>query len=180
MYDLDEKSTNLNQAWATEDIIFPIEGGSIQGRIIDQQNCFNLNILDTEPVEDNQLPFSHQVFEEMLQASEVPAATSQKLRERILDWIDSDYNTSGFDGVEYEYQRTDSRRYYVSNQPMADPSEVKLLDTLDTAAWDSIKHLICTIPNEKKFQVNINTLQENQSPCGNFSLPSQQNSQKAV
>ena len=41
----DDSRTSLAQAWATEDAVFPIDDGLLQGRIVDAQACFNLNNL---------------------------------------------------------------------------------------------------------------------------------------
>lgn len=40
-----EETVHLGQSWAQEDIVFPIDGGSMSASIRDMQSCFNLNSL---------------------------------------------------------------------------------------------------------------------------------------
>ena len=40
-----EETVHLGQAWAQDDIVFPIDGGSMTASITDMQSCFNLNSL---------------------------------------------------------------------------------------------------------------------------------------
>lgn len=42
-------SVNLSQPWAAEGATFPVEQGSISGKITDLQGCFNLNSLQLPP-----------------------------------------------------------------------------------------------------------------------------------
>jgi general secretion pathway protein K len=40
-----EETVHLGQAWAQDDIVFPIDGGGMTASITDMQSCFNLNSL---------------------------------------------------------------------------------------------------------------------------------------
>lgn len=52
-FDKESDTVHLNQPWATTPFQFPIEGGMINGTVIDAQSCFNLNSLHPE-AEENQ------------------------------------------------------------------------------------------------------------------------------
>lgn len=52
-----EETVHLGQAWAQQDITFPIDGGVMTASIVDMQSCFNLNsiaVLDKQGNQGNQ------------------------------------------------------------------------------------------------------------------------------
>jgi general secretion pathway protein K len=154
--DIDSKTTHLGQAWATQRATFPIEGGVIRGQIEDLQRCFNLNALARGSI-TSELPLAHRVFNALLDSLQLAPDQAEALRERARDWMDADFQPTGFQGVEFEYQRANGR-YLVSNQLMVDISEAELLGELDMSGLAPLWPFLCVLPGSDTLEVNVNTL----------------------
>ena len=75
---------HLNEDWAKFALTTPVEGGSVSGKIVDQQGLFNVNNLAaTNPVER---ALQLQWFNALLAALDLPAG----LADALQDYVDAD------------------------------------------------------------------------------------------
>ncbi|WP_372749141.1 type II secretion system minor pseudopilin GspK [Litorivivens sp.] len=161
-----DKPVHLAQPWATEDAVFPIEGGVLQGRVVDAQACFNLNnlLVVRNPGE---APPAETVYEKqftaLLASLGFDAVRAMQLRDRIQDWLDADFQVNGLYGAEdLDYSDRDLA-FQSANGLMAAVSELNLLVQLKPEELDALSNLLCVVP-ETATKININTLKPEQAP----------------
>ena len=159
---LQAPSTHMAQSWARPTESFAIENGTIRIQIEDRQNCFNLNALALGDVDQGSLPIAHRIFETLALQDGVPAGLATILRERLRDWVDADYQPTGFQGTEFEYRPSTGTPYLVSNQAMLSISELDLLNLPQSADLATLLPMLCTLPTNT-LKININTLSDAQS-----------------
>lgn len=155
--DRDSERTDNQQDWATKGAVFPIDGGSLQGEIIDQNTCFNLNALQHGDALDGDPELPHKVFESLLKSLDQPEYRIEMLRQRVKDWIDADSENTGFQGMEFGYSSVAGLAYDAPNTPMSDPSEIHLLNIEEMDDMQALWPLLCTLPNDN-LEINVNTL----------------------
>ena len=138
---------NLTEDWARPLPPLPVEGGAIQGRIVDAQGLFNLNNLVR-----NNVPSQPDigVFRRLLSGVGLDPALS----EAVVDWIDNNSNTSAAGAEDSEYL-TLQPPYRAANQAIASVEELRLIRGLDAAALDKLRPLVTALP--KPTPININT-----------------------
>jgi len=165
-----EDSVNLSQVWATEGIIFPIDGGSLAAEIKDLQSCFNLNgvlagsdVEEDNPVEANQPLAGEIIFTELVKSLDIdgtisPAAVAARLR----DWVDSDQRPAGFEGREdYEYSAY-TQPYRTGDTLLGGRSELYTISGFNYDLIERLSPYVCVIPGVTDLVLNINTIKTDQ------------------
>lgn len=140
---------HLKETWAQPMPPFPIEDGSVSGRLIDESGKFNLNNLTTNEGKVNEAAKSW--FERLLVRVGLPAELSQA----VVDWQDSDDEPSGPMGAESSYYEGLDPSYLASNAKFHRIEELKLVRGFDGKKYDLIAPYISALPENTK--VNINT-----------------------
>ncbi|MDP9802566.1 type II secretion system minor pseudopilin GspK [Acinetobacter calcoaceticus] len=140
---------HLKETWAQPMPPFPIEDGSVSGRLIDESGKFNLNNLTTNEGKVNEAAKSW--FERLLVRVGLPAELSQA----VIDWQDSDEEPSGPMGAESSYYEGLDPSYLASNAKFHRIEELKLVRGFDGKKYDLIAPYISALPENTK--VNINT-----------------------
>lgn len=163
LQDISNESTiHLAQNWAREDIVFPIEGGSIAGLIRDEQACFNINNLyragatdASQPANSNFAPA--EVFTNLLLNLGIPPQRGEFIAERVNDWIDEDFAPEGIYGAEDLYYSDKDFPYMPPNQIMVNVTELNLVAEFEEGEWQKLQPYLCALP-EVSTPININTL----------------------
>ncbi|HCS27883.1 MAG TPA: hypothetical protein DIW43_10540 [Spongiibacteraceae bacterium] len=162
----DDERTHLGQAWATEDAVFPIDGGLLQGRIVDASACFNLNNLlvvrnagEAEPAET---AYEKQ-FVSMLELYGFDRARALQLRDRVQDWVDEDLQPHGLYGAEDLDYSDRELAFQAANSFFVNASELNLLMEFEDKEVDALNQVFCTLPKTGT-SINVNTLREGQAP----------------
>ncbi|CAI3114647.1 Putative type II secretion system protein K [Acinetobacter calcoaceticus] len=140
---------HLKETWAQPMPPFPIEDGTVSGRLIDESGKFNLNNLTTNEGKVNEAAKSW--FERLLVRVGLPAELSQA----VIDWQDSDEEPSGPMGAESSYYEGLDPSYLASNAKFHRIEELKLVRGFDGKKYDLIAPYISALPENTK--VNINT-----------------------
>lgn len=138
---------SLQEEWAMLLPPLPIEGGTISGQIEDLQSRFNINNL---------------IFDGKLQKLEVDRfkkllrnlQLKEDLVNVITDWIDPDVNLA-FSGAEDNEYLMLSQAYRTANQPMADISELLLIQGVDREILAKLRPFVCVL--KSKTNINVNT-----------------------
>ncbi len=162
-----EETVNLGQAWATEGIVFPIEGGRLAAEIKDLRSCFNLNGLltsisgkgDTLPENNNKPIDGEKIFTELLKLLEIDQTVSaEALAARLRDWLDADQQPAGFEGREdYEYSGY-AQPYRTGDTLLGGTSELYTISGFSPDLIARILPYVCIIPGVSELVLNINTI----------------------
>lgn len=152
--------TALNQDWAREDVVFPIEGGSIAGLVIDEQACFNMNSLyRAEPATgaEEDVLAAELVFTALLENLDISPQRAEFIIGRTQDWIDEDFSPEGIYGAEDLSYTALDYPFLPPNNLLDSVSEVALYAEFEEGEKARIMPFICAIPAVNTV-INVNTL----------------------
>jgi general secretion pathway protein K len=151
----DSEIDHLGEDWAIELPPLPVEGGYIQGRLTDLQSCFNINSLldagtDTNTGTDTNVARTR--LERLLTNLKIDTAGAQA----IIDWIDSDLQTTIPDGAEDVYYMNLDQPYRTANTPLQSISELRLIKGFeDPVVYATVLPHVCAFGVNTP--ININT-----------------------
>jgi len=155
----DSEIDHLGEDWAIELPPLPVEGGYIQGRLTDLQSCFNINsLLDTSADTstgtdtDTDTNLARTRLERLLTNLKIDKAGAQT----IIDWIDSDLQTTIPDGAEDVYYMNLAQPYRTANTPLQSISELRLIKGFeDPVVYATVLPHVCAFGVNTP--ININT-----------------------
>ena len=140
---------HLGENWAIELPPLPVEGGFIKGKLTDLQSCFNLNSLLGANA-DNATARTR--LERMLNNLGIDKGNVQA----VIDWIDTDLQTTIPDGAEDVYYMNLERPYRTANTVMLSISELRLIKGFeDPRIYDALLPHVCAFGVNTP--ININT-----------------------
>tara|TARA_R110002153_G_scaffold68547_7_gene182004 strand:- start:13483 stop:14493 length:1011 start_codon:yes stop_codon:yes gene_type:complete len=165
----DGKVIHLGQEW-NQEYVFPIDGGGIQAQLVDMQSCFNLNALREPPASSANasstattplLPERMLAFERLLQNVDpaIPSYNIDILRDSLVDWLDQDDRQTGYGAEDSEYESLQFP-YVAANNFMVHKSELRLIHGVEASWLRELLKLVCVLPNDSLFLININTVSE--------------------
>jgi len=140
--------------------MFPLPDGIglIEGKLHDLQGRFNINSL-ADPDAKRQALFAG-VFVSMMNdllASNPDAfpegTTANMLKERVIDWLDTDQENTGFDGREDDDYFRKERPYRTANHVITDASELLLIDGFTPQALALLEDKISFLPYSAKINL---------------------------
>lgn len=141
---------HLQENWAKPMPPFPVEDGSVSGKLLDESGKFNLNNLvkaDGNQVDDS----ARRWFEKLLQRVGLPAELSQA----VIDWQDTNDEVTGAMGAESSYYQGLDSAYLTPNTKFHSIEELKLVRGFEGKNYDLIKPYVTALPEQTK--VNMNT-----------------------
>lgn len=152
----DNKIDHWDEEWATE-YIFPLEGGTLKAQLSDFQSCINLNSLLKGATQN---PVATARFENLLRQHNLPTT----LWQAIVDWLDSNADTTIPDGAEDGHYTTLATPYRSANNFLRSISELKLIRGFeDQQTIDAIRRtddpqgeVICAF-GDGTIPINVNT-----------------------
>jgi len=156
--------SSLDDAWARENVVFPIDGGSISGRISDGGTCFNLNsVVERGPTGlYTAREAGRAQYVALLTALEFDRRLSASLAGALTDWIDSDGVST--DGAEDETYALRKVPYRTAGTPLAEPSELRAVAGYTEDVYQRLRPVVCALPTDDLSRININTLTVRQAP----------------
>lgn len=89
-------------------------------------------------------------------------ALMRQLAESLWEFIDEDRSVQTRLGREDSEYLARSVPFYAANQPLADISEMRVVQGMDAGLYQKLKPLVCALPMTRQ-QININTLDVTQS-----------------
>jgi len=152
----ERESDHLQEPWARQGDVFPIEGGSLQGSIIDLHGRFNINnLIDWE--NGNARPDQVESFRALIQS----LGLEQSLVEATVDWIDPDIEPTGFSGAEDDIYLRNDPAYRTANRPLASISELRLIANMTPEQFAVLQPYVTALPpvpgSNTVTKININT-----------------------
>lgn len=185
-FDSEPDITHLGQFWAQGETSYPVEQGEISGQVFDLQSCFNLNSLrisekagkqssnktagptpnaTANPRGDTK-PAPRAAFERLLIGLEIEGVdefTAEYLADALTDWLDKDAMISSAGGAEDSDYSSKEYAYLAANHYIASVAELRTIEHFTPEIINAIKDYVCVIPNSNLHQININTIDEDQS-----------------
>jgi len=143
----------LGEDWAIR-MKDDVEGGTVEGVIIDQQGLFNLNNLVDQNGKNIQIEKAR--FETLLDLLDL----DKQLADAVIDWLDKDSTMVGAGGAEDDYYQSLDPPYKAANRLMVHRSELLLVRGITPKIYDELSPYVTALP-ELNVDVNINTAPEN-------------------
>lgn len=140
------------EVWATNLPPLPIEGGSVDGALIDLQGRFNLNNL--VDAAGNTDPLALEQMRRLLTALELDPRWAGIL----ADWIDSDINPNFPDGAEDSTYLSQTPPYRPPNTVITSVSEILALPEMDIDTYRTLLPHVAALPSGTPINVNTATL----------------------
>ncbi len=140
---------HLQENWAKPMPSFPVEDGSVSGKLLDESGKFNLNNLvkaDGNQVDDS----ARRWFEKLLQRVGLPAELSQA----VIDWQDTNDEVTGAMGAESSYYQGLDPAYLTPNTKFHSIDELKLVRGFEGKNYDLIKPYVTALPEQTKLNMN--------------------------
>jgi len=148
-----------NNPLFTNDFFFEINQGSVTAKIIDAENCFNINSL----VQKTQNAFNPnnkniKVFLKLMSLYQVDPSFADEAADQIIDWIDSNSNPRAYGLEDYYYSGPlNNPKEYTGSRMFHDLAELKSLPAIRKIGWKLFKDKFCAMPHNL-LKVNINSL----------------------
>ncbi len=160
--DDDPDKTSLDQVWATQgDTQYPVDNGTLSGKITDLQACLNLNALGEAPDPNSTSktnPAHKALFALLENIEDLPAEESEEaLADSVFDWLDENSITYRSGAEEDEYLSRDYP-YMSANSLFASPSELRLVKGFNPLVMEKVLPFVCVIPGSPLLSINVNTL----------------------
>ena len=127
--------------------IFPVEGGTVEGKVTDLNSCININALINGAAIDA-------VTEDRLNRLLNNAGISGNPTQAIADWIDSGVTdtTTTPDGAEDGYYMNLEKPYRTANSALYSVSELRLVRGFeDNKSYDAVLRLSKNFSDNEKF-----------------------------
>ena len=160
--DDDPDKTSLDQVWATQgDTQYPVDNGTLSGKITDLQACLNLNALGEAPDPNSTSktnPAHKALFALLENIEDLPAEESEEaMADSVFDWLDENSITYRSGAEEDEYLSRDYP-YMSANSLFASPSELRLVKGFNPLVMEKVLPFVCVIPGSSLLSINVNTL----------------------
>ena len=147
----DSKHDFLAESWTTPLQPIEVDGGQLAGLIEDEQGKFNLNNL----VKDGKASLPDiERFKRLLSALELDT----NLTQAIVDWIDTDQETSFPNGAEDQFYSGLDTPYRTANRPLSDISELRLIKDMTGEIYRQLAPYVTALPEYTN--INVNTAME--------------------
>lgn len=138
--DATPKRDHFAEKWATPIPPIPIDGGKIEGRLIDLQGRFNVNNLVTpQRTRNNEGVRQFTQLLEMLDLEE-------KWADVLVDWLDADTEPAPMNGAEDNIYLSQSPPYRSANGPITSISELMALPEFGRERYEKLRPYITALP----------------------------------
>ena len=152
--------TTLAGGWNGRVFVFPLDDGTIRGRVRDGGNCFNLNSL-VQGSGDLLIRRDQGVrqFVSLLAALDVPRSQAETLAAVAVDWMDQNESPES-GGAEDDAYLRGAAAHRTGGTLMAEASELRGLRGVTPQLYARLRPFVCALPSNDLSPININTLLE--------------------
>jgi general secretion pathway protein K len=148
----DSQNDHPGEAWAANLPPLPIEGGSVDGAIIDLQGRFNINnLVDNEGRTDALMV---QQFERLLEILDLDKSWAGL----AADWIDTDVEPNFPSGAEDSVYMGGTPPHRTPNTPVTSITELMSLPDMDRETFEILRPNITALPRGTPININTATL----------------------
>ncbi|WP_425425012.1 type II secretion system minor pseudopilin GspK [Vibrio pacinii] len=155
----DSDTINLSQPWALEEQTYPLDYGTLTGRLVDKQACFNLNALAGQSVQagSGTTPYLVDTFQHLLEELEVENYQAETIAQSLWEYVDSNTNVDSAAGAEDSLYESMSPAYLSANVLLADSSELRAVQQVSGEVMEKVAPMICALP-VSDLRLNVNTI----------------------
>ncbi|MBU2896806.1 type II secretion system minor pseudopilin GspK [Vibrio hepatarius] len=152
-------SINLSQEWANEFDSLPLDYGTVSGKLVDAQACFNINALSDieQSTGSSQVPFLVARFQNLLEELQVENYQAETIAQSLWEFTDSNDSVNSPSGAEDSYYEGLSPAYLSANTLLADSSELRAVKEVSGDVMEKISSMICALPIAE-LRLNVNTI----------------------
>lgn len=136
----DSKTDHFGETWAQPLPPLPIEGGTVEGRLEDQQGLFNINNLVHSDGTTNEDAVKQ--LERMLAMLEIEPTWATAL----ADWIDEDVQPGFPDGAEDSVYTGLDPPHLAANMPVTRASEIMVLPGFGAERYARLRPYVTALP----------------------------------
>ncbi|EGU35892.1 general secretion pathway protein K [Vibrio ichthyoenteri ATCC 700023] len=161
----DSDTINLSQPWALEEQQFPLDYGSLTGKLLDRQACFNINAfvnLENSSSSDT-APYLVTVLQDLLNELEVDSHVAEVVAHSSWEFIDTNNSVNSVTGVEDSHYESMAPAYMTANGVLAETSELRAVNLVSGEVMNKLQPYVCALPTAE-FRLNVNTLPAEQAP----------------
>ncbi|MGC9494253.1 type II secretion system minor pseudopilin GspK [Vibrio genomosp. F10] len=160
----DSDTINLSQPWALEEQTYPLDFGTLSGRMVDKQACFNLNVFSRVTQSSSQLekPYLIRFWQTLLEEVDVDNYQAEVIADSTWEFINQESSVQSSQGVGDSYYESLSPAYMAANGFIADPSELRAIQQVSGDVMQKIAPYICALPSDD-WRLNVNTINADQS-----------------
>jgi general secretion pathway protein K len=145
----DSENDHPNEIWATDLPPLPIEGGTVDGALIDLQGRFNINnLVDGNGATD---PEAVVQFERLLDV----LGLERRWATLTADWLDGDIDPNFPDGAEDSTYMGIDPPFRAANLPVTSATELMSLPEMTPEIFELLRPHIVALPRGTR--ININT-----------------------
>jgi general secretion pathway protein K len=172
----------LQGGWLGAPQPVPVPGGTATARVTDGGNCFNLNSVvaaNDGGGQENQnqdnlkvRPTGVTQFQALMRLLGIDDRKAQTVAASLADWIDTD-TVPQPGGAEDETYARAPVPYRTANRFMVSPSELRAVNGVTPAIYQTLRPWICALPTSDLSPINVNTLLPAQAPLFAMLLPGQ-------
>jgi general secretion pathway protein K len=145
----DSENDHPGEIWAMDLPPLPIEGGTVDGALIDLQGRFNINnLVDGSGATDRE---AVEQFERLLDVLQL----ERRWATLAADWIDRDIEPNFPDGAEDSIYMGIDPPYRAPNLPVTSVTELMALTEMDDETFNKLRPHIVALP--RGTPININT-----------------------
>lgn len=133
-------------------------GGTVEARLRDGGNCFNLNSVVAGEA-DNLVRRGSGVdqFVALMVLRAIPEPDARRIAEAAADWADTDTMT-GPGGAEDAAYAAGPQPFRTANALFADVSELRVMPGMSAVHFARIRPWLCALPVAELSPINVNTL----------------------
>lgn len=159
-----------NELWLTGPHISQIDDGLIEGRIVDGNNCININALSGRGSSDTDLQISAsdrqafiaRMFTSLAEELGIPAGVAERLKNQMIDWIDTDTRPEPGGAEDAVYGNLETP-YRAANQRFYELEELLALPDMTPEWFEVLRPWLCVRPSFEQPALNLNTLHADQA-----------------
>jgi general secretion pathway protein K len=145
------KVDHLGEAWAEGIVALPVENATLSGTITDEQGRFNLNNLVHDGKPDAR---SADIFRKLLETLDL----APDLCNAVIDWIDSDSNTTAPGGAEDLTYLALPSPYRAANRHLSRVEELIRVKGFDSKIVTRLRPFVTALPPGGALtRINLNT-----------------------
>ncbi|QUT07722.1 type II secretion system minor pseudopilin GspK [Sphingobium phenoxybenzoativorans] len=167
----------LQGGWLGAPQPLPVPAGTATARVTDGGNCFNLNSVvaanEGEGEENLKVrPTGVTQFQALMRLLGIDDRQAQTVAASLADWIDTDTVPQPGGAEDETYARAPTP-YRTANRFMASASELRSVNGVTPAIYQTLRPWICALPTADLSPINVNTLLPAQAPLFAMLLPGQ-------
>jgi len=149
----DSQTDDLDEQWAQDAPPFPVDDGLVAGSIEDANRYLNINDLINAQghVDMTMLPVFQRLFSQL--------QLDSSLVDALVDWMDTDSQTFGYGGAEYDQYFDKS--YRIKNAPLDRLAELRMIRGFDAKTVQILQGSLRVWQKHGAFSaINVNTAQK--------------------